>query len=264
MNHKKYENGCLPWAFRVFRGLKSSTRLVASLLIVVQLNFTSGCVKSVKWLDKQDRSGPLMQRASARKNEGEVDSAIRLYAKALAEDPKLAMAHLDIAVLLHSYKDDYIRAIYHYQRYLELRPQTEKREMIENRIRLAKQSFAASIFHRDVNTADSIAELKKENAELKEELKRLRAEPVASNAELGPRLGGARRGLVPLRGNAELGPPSSQLRVQTYRVKRGDTLSSIAAELYGDAKKWEKIYEANRNSIASSHDLKAGQVLVIP
>jgi nucleoid-associated protein YgaU len=52
---------------------------------------------------------------------------------------------------------------------------------------------------------------------------------------------------------------------QTYTVKAGDSLSKIAKAVYGDAKKWKQIYEANQAIIGKNPDLiKPGQVLTIP
>lgn len=52
---------------------------------------------------------------------------------------------------------------------------------------------------------------------------------------------------------------------QTYTVKAGDSLSKIAKAVYGDAKKWKQIYEANKAVIGNNPDLiKPGQVLTIP
>ena len=52
----------------------------------------------------------------------------------------------------------------------------------------------------------------------------------------------------------------------TYTVKPGDTLWSIAAqpEVYGNATKWRRIYEANRDTLKSPDRLRAGMVLNIP
>ena len=51
-----------------------------------------------------------------------------------------------------------------------------------------------------------------------------------------------------------------------YTVKKGDTLSSIAArsDIYGNAGKWKKIYDANRKILKDPSRLYPGQVLRIP
>jgi len=51
-----------------------------------------------------------------------------------------------------------------------------------------------------------------------------------------------------------------------YKVKKGDTLSTIAArsDVYGDAGKWKRIYEANKEVIKDPSRVYAGQILRIP
>ncbi|PIU42356.1 MAG: hypothetical protein COS99_00760 [Candidatus Omnitrophica bacterium CG07_land_8_20_14_0_80_42_15] len=51
-----------------------------------------------------------------------------------------------------------------------------------------------------------------------------------------------------------------------YIVQKGDTLGTISAkpEIYGTAKKWQRIYEANRNILKDAEHIYPGQVLTIP
>lgn len=52
---------------------------------------------------------------------------------------------------------------------------------------------------------------------------------------------------------------------QTYTTRPGDTLWSIAQQLYGDGNRWQEIYAANRDVIGSDpRTLYAGKVLTIP
>jgi nucleoid-associated protein YgaU len=51
---------------------------------------------------------------------------------------------------------------------------------------------------------------------------------------------------------------------QTYTVQKGDTLWSVAIHFYGEGRRWNKIYEANRDVLSSSSALPVGAVLVIP
>jgi nucleoid-associated protein YgaU len=51
---------------------------------------------------------------------------------------------------------------------------------------------------------------------------------------------------------------------KTYTVVKGDSLSKIAQSIYGDAKKWKLIYEANRELIKNPDLIYPGQVLKIP
>lgn len=51
---------------------------------------------------------------------------------------------------------------------------------------------------------------------------------------------------------------------QTYTVKAGDSLSKISKQVYGDAGKWNKIYNANKSKISNPNKLKVGTKLMIP
>ena len=50
----------------------------------------------------------------------------------------------------------------------------------------------------------------------------------------------------------------------TYTVRKGDSLSRIAKEIYGDANEWRKIFEANRDQIEDPDMIEPGQKLKIP
>ena len=53
--------------------------------------------------------------------------------------------------------------------------------------------------------------------------------------------------------------------VKTYMVVAGDSLSKIAAKMYGNPSQWQKIYEANKSVIGPNPNvIKPGQKLVIP
>ena len=51
---------------------------------------------------------------------------------------------------------------------------------------------------------------------------------------------------------------------RTYIVAKGDSLSLIAKREYGDAAKWRKIYDANRDIIKNPDLIYPGQKLKIP
>lgn len=51
---------------------------------------------------------------------------------------------------------------------------------------------------------------------------------------------------------------------RTYTVVSGDSLSKIAKREYGDAQKWPRIYDANRDKISNPDLIHPGQVLTIP
>lgn len=57
-------------------------------------------------------------------------------------------------------------------------------------------------------------------------------------------------------------PPAPEK--QFYTVRKGDYLSKIAKEVYGDAKKYNIIFEANKPMLKDPDLIYPGQVLVIP
>ncbi len=59
--------------------------------------------------------------------------------------------------------------------------------------------------------------------------------------------------------------PSPSPIAQTYTVQTGDTLLSIAEQVYGDVTQWQQIYDANRDGIGDDPDaLRVGLKLTIP
>ncbi len=58
-------------------------------------------------------------------------------------------------------------------------------------------------------------------------------------------------------------PPVSALPA-AYRVRRGDSLSSIAAHLYHDRAAWPVLYWSNRKHIRWANEIYAGQLLRVP
>jgi len=58
------------------------------------------------------------------------------------------------------------------------------------------------------------------------------------------------------------GAASSAPRI--YTVKPGDSLSKISREFYGDANKYMKIFEANKDKLTDPNKVNVGTELLIP
>ncbi len=58
--------------------------------------------------------------------------------------------------------------------------------------------------------------------------------------------------------------PVPAAAARTHEVVAGDTLSKIAKQFYGDASKYPKIFEANRDQLSDPNLIKPGQKLKIP
>jgi 5'-nucleotidase len=57
---------------------------------------------------------------------------------------------------------------------------------------------------------------------------------------------------------------AGQTSIQTYTMKAGDTLYTLAQRFYGDPKLWTRIAEANRDKITDVSRIPVGTVLIIP
>jgi nucleoid-associated protein YgaU len=63
---------------------------------------------------------------------------------------------------------------------------------------------------------------------------------------------------------ASLQHPPEQEKVEYYLIRKGDTLSKITKQYYGDANKYPRIFEANREVIIDADRIFPGQKIRIP
>ncbi|MDC7807001.1 LysM peptidoglycan-binding domain-containing protein [Luteimonas sp BLCC-B24] len=59
-------------------------------------------------------------------------------------------------------------------------------------------------------------------------------------------------------------PGAANAPLRTHVVRKGDTLSTIAEQVYGRADRWTEIYAANRDVLDDPDCIHAGQVLQLP
>lgn len=199
------------------------------------------------------------------------------FETALTKNPELARPDLELALIYHQYKKDYIRAVYHYERYLEKRPATEKRPLILSWIRQAKISLAAETAEAAGDISEELVRLTRENNLLRRQLDvyQGKAAPVQSVttvktlADLPPPAAEQLESVAEPEPTPVSPQPVERIQispppVRTYTVRPGDTLTRIAKSAYGDASKWRKIYEANKSQMRNENDLKAGQTILLP
>ncbi len=106
---------------------------------------------SVANQEKEQRSQPLMEAAMRAEQEGEIDKAATLYRQALRSDGANAMAHFNLALLLHDQKKDYVAALHHYQEYLDLQPNSEKAATVKEQIALVRGLLTDQLAQEIVN-----------------------------------------------------------------------------------------------------------------
>lgn len=241
-------------------GWRRGLRVGAAAIVIA----TAGC-QDVGEQDAADRQLTLVRRAEAKRDEGDVEGAVELYNEALLGHPRAARTHLDLAILLHDAKRDLPAAIYHYRRYIELRPETEKADMIESRLRQAMQSLGAKGFEAHQQVEVHAQALARQNATLKLQVEKLQQKLMSQQNELdaAQKTIDRLRTAPATRTAGSSGGDAGDV-ARTYRVRRGDTLASIAAKVYGSEDQWHRIYEANREIIPDSDRLQVGTVLTIP
>lgn len=222
-----------------------------------------GCSRPVASQDEQELRHPKIRAALALEKSGDEAGAIRLYEEALAGAPTLARAHLNLAFLLEKPERDPLMAVFHYKQYLALRPHTEKKAIIEDRIRAARLAAAAAMLPSD-HLSKRLEAVMEENRLLKAANSNLMAQIEGTRSEaIGePRTAPS----VSADGLSSMvlpAPPLAPIQ-RIHTVRTGDTLSGIAAQHYGDSRRWRDIVAANSGTLRNPSDIKVGQTLIIP
>jgi tetratricopeptide (TPR) repeat protein len=240
-----------------------------------------GCGRSGTVSDAEAERESNFLRARKLCEQRDFPAAAEFYRKSLSVSPEFANAHLELGLLCDDKLGDPISAVYHYRRYLELRPDSDKRQLVEDFIERAKLSLAAKLPQSPIVEPGELTRLQNEKAGLLQENAMLRtrlaeleksATPVAT-VTLPAKVDAARTPVlpvattimagVPVTSSAETGPTESA-RGRVHVVQKGDTLYSLALRYYGTRAAWERIYQANRSGLFSKDQLKVGQQLVIP
>ncbi len=228
---------------------------------------TAGCSRPVQQADGDEMDHPMMIKARDLEQQGDIEGARRIYTVMLEKHADMGRAHLGLALLLDRPGGDPVRAVYHYQRYLELRPDTEKRKMIEGRIRGATAAMVRAVYTNEASVASRLAELEREHQDLK--VQKANLETRLAHAQLSLRNYQNRQARLAAQAERSLeagGMAATDIRpaIRTVRVQKNDTLRRIAMRVYGSQDRWRDIYEANRNLLQKPEDVRTGQMLVVP
>ncbi|HVM61868.1 MAG TPA: LysM domain-containing protein [Verrucomicrobiae bacterium] len=263
-------------------------RSVALSIAAILLLLAAACERTGPISDSDAEQDANYQRAKRLCEQKDFSAAASFYEKALAVNPGFAIGHLEVGLLYENQLADPISAIYHYRRFLELRPDSEKRQVIEDFIERAKLALAAKSPQSPIVDPSELTRLEGEKAALLQENASLRARvselekaasEAAQSAAVAPASATTAAGSAPATApvpaaNVVMAAPPLTLtadtstaeppRMRTYVVQRGDTLQSLALRYYGSRAGWDKIFQANRSGLASKDQLKVGQVLIIP
>jgi tetratricopeptide (TPR) repeat protein len=176
-------------------------------------------------------------------NNMDYKGAIDEFEKALEANPHSASAHLQLGCLYEEKEPDPAAAIYHYEKFLTLRPSSDEAEVIAQHITNCKQDLAKTVLPLPVTPGmqREFEELAEENKRLHEEIDKWRAyasrlQPAAVPAPSA--IVTNKPAPVELAATAPhptTEPPAAAPRpadiasgAHTYVVKAGDSLYSIA------------------------------------
>lgn len=254
-----------------------SANLLRWLLLWPLLLMLSGCMPSAQsQLDEEKE--PHFLAGKSRVSTMDYTGAIEAFEKALEVNPQSAAAHFELAWLYEQKEGDPAAAIYHYQRYLQLRPKAENADLARQHILFCKQALASTVSlgpisqkqqHDLEQLAEENRQLVDDNKKLSDEVARWRlyfaahavqltnppAEPpvLRSNAAPGPQLA---RASAPASSSQT---DSANPETRTHTVRPGETLALIARK-YGV--KLSALMAANPR--LDPRRLRIGQTLAIP
>jgi hypothetical protein len=136
-----------------------------------------GCAPSgeSRWNEEKD---PHYLAGKSRISSLDFDGAILAFEKALESNPRSAAAHLELALLYEEKKKRHATAIYHFEKHLELRPDSNYSEMVKQHIVNCKLELARTVSFALVSHQfqDEMRRLNSTNGLLREQVAQLRNE----------------------------------------------------------------------------------------
>jgi len=214
-------------------------RAILTVLLVVSLN---GCVPAGQSELDEEREPHFLSGKKAI-NTMDYHGAIDEFEKAVEVNPRNSKAHQQLGWLYEEKESDPAAAIFHYERYLKLRPGSDNAEVIRQRIMNCKQDLAKTVLPLPITPGvqRQFDQLVDENKRLKEENDRWKAYfasmgLAASNAASAS-VGHTRTSFsnVPVQTftnqsafNANSSRLPSQPAVRVHTVQAGDTAAAIA------------------------------------
>jgi len=120
---------------------------------------------------------PHFLAGKSRVNTLDYQGAIECFEKALEANPRSALAHFEAGLQYENHKQDHAAAIYHFERFLELRPGSGYAEVVRQHILACKQELAKTVSLGPVTQSlqREFEQLTQQNKVLQEEVAMWRA-----------------------------------------------------------------------------------------
>jgi LysM repeat protein len=147
------------------------------ILILLVSGMFSGCLPTGD-SPMDEEKDPNFIEGRNYQNAMDYKGAIEAFERAVRANPRNAAAHFELG-LLYEKMGDYVSAIYHYQKHLELRPKSEYLETIKQRATACKMELAKTVtfgvvtreVHRDLEKmTNDLALMKQANDALRAQL----------------------------------------------------------------------------------------------
>ena len=254
------------------------------ILLIVSVIFCGACSPSdLSFIEETEER--QFKLAKDFQSQGRYDDALITYLGLISVRRESPESHLEVGYIYLRTLKDPIRAIYHFDRYLDLKPESERTIQVKQLIETAKLEFLRQLptkpFQAEVERMDLleiIEKLKKENSELKLkynqvllQIKSLDGQEAMDHISksLNKRVSSHEGRSQNENGNTltsfgETITIDPREVPKSYTVQSGDTLSKISKKFYGTANRWNDIYQANRDTLSSARSLREGQELLIP
>ena len=233
--------------------------------------------------DQDPKRDPDFLRGQNLLSQLDYEGATRSFKRALAGNPQSAPAHFELGFLAKDRADDPAAAIYHFQQFLALEPDSEQSRLIRRHVddckmELAKLFLIAPVVpdaQRELDRLkDVVKELQNENESLRREIAAAQTAPVEPDPEIPAEVQPATQPVQQTRPEPLETPrrfadtplpvpaepvPAAGLKPVSYTIRNGDYPAKIAKQ---HGIKLEALLKANPG--LNPRRLKIGDKVTIP
>lgn len=223
-------------------------------------------------------NNPYYIRAMKLLEENQFEEAAEGFRKSLRLTPDTYDAHLQLAMLCDDHLRQPLKALYHYQMFIDNSRDAEKVALARQSLKELTREFTVSLLEEfpELKT-DGDNEEKKERIETLEDhkttllnkLKEVNAELVKTRRQLQKIRSSTRQTLDPEtqqanKGNSQKADNREHPESQVHKVEKGDTLISISRQYYDSGTYWEELLKVNDDVLDGDTSLKIGTEMTIP
>lgn len=241
-------------------------------LIILGTLFFFGCHQG------EDTRHPTFILGERCREDGDYLAAERQFRRFLARRPESAAGHLAMASLYDENFKNFSAAIFHYNEFLRIEPDSPDSDMIKSWQAVAERKYRDQLNTKDLPLPDikreDFEDLELENKKLwnhNNDLRRMLLHQQRLISELRKEV--ATIPQAKLDTPIEVASPSTVTptsekasspsnKTIIYEVQAGDTLSLIARKYYGASSKYTVLLEAN--NLTKTSTLRVGQKIKIP